>query len=520
MALQLLGLYLASSSHREAHQRSPGASWIGSLDDVSPPGASHRGPHQGSPGASRIAAAAAAPSITGSLDGVSPPGAASSAVGWAKDSRNLSAPVLVRFFLNAAPPAPHSVLLGECATFTPRPDLGIPGLHGFSFPIPDEYLDKRNHTVLAFGVDGQRLVPLDLSGAAKTDTFSCGLVTCPSLPVNSSDASGVRMRAVGSAEYVFRHSVEGCEFGDGADSPARAFRDADGSVVLTSANAGATYRRVGKTLGSVKSECASGPVMGYGNSSDYFKLEDLEWPTAPYSVDGSRVYVLVHNEWHHPEVIDPKQCTPGSAWVNGITIAASSDGGRSFVHPADYRVRIPPPWQPGFPCNQTLCAKTGCSQFGSFEPSNIVHNQADDGRYYATFNYISHPVPPFTSGRGPIVGDCLMRTHDLSAGGSSWQVWTANTTQPSQPAATTDNCRVISDGANTNDGALDIKSLSYHTYLRRWIGIGDRNGLYGFALSPDLKVWSAFVPFLAHGVPQGPSAYISLLDPADTSQTF
>jgi hypothetical protein len=35
------------------------------------------------------------------------------------------------------------------------------------------------------------------------------------------------------------------------------------------------------------------------------------------------------------------------------------------------------------------------------------------------------------------------------------------------------------------------------------------------ALSPDLARWGAFVPFLVV-VPQGPSAYISLLDPTDT----
>ena len=191
----------------------------------------------------------------------------------------------------------------------------------------------------------------------------------------------------------------------------------------------------------------------------------------------------------------------------------STDGGKRFTHPADYRIRVPPTWQKGFPCNQTLG-----SQFGSFEPSNIVHNTEGDGLFYATFNYISHPVAPFTSGRGPIVGDCIMRTSDLAKGGSSWQVWTGASTAW-QPAATTDHCEVLSDGVNTKDSALDIKTLSYNTYLKQWIGIGDRGGQYGCSLSRDLKVWSAFVPFLVK-VPQGPSAYISLLDPTDTGQTF
>jgi hypothetical protein len=39
----------------------------------------------------------------------------------------------------------------------------------------DKYLDRANHSVLAFGVGrGGSLAPLNLSGAVKRDTFSCG----------------------------------------------------------------------------------------------------------------------------------------------------------------------------------------------------------------------------------------------------------------------------------------------------------------------------------------------------------
>jgi hypothetical protein len=206
--------------------------------------------------------------------------------------------------------------------------------------------------------------------------------------------------------------------------------------------------------------------MGCGNSTDYFKIEDTEWPTAPYSTDGTHVYALVHNEWHAPETQNPA-CTKGGAWVNGITIAVSDDGGRHFKHPADYRVRIPPPWEKEFPCNATVG-----SQFGSFEPSNIVRNGLD-GLYYATFNYISAPVGPAWEGRGPLVGDCIMRTHDLTKG-SAWQVWTAQGTWAG--AAVTEHCAVIN-----GDAQLDIKTLSYNTYLRRFIGVGDRLGRDGYA---------------------------------------
>eukprot|EP01044_Picomonas_judraskeda_P018228 COSAG03_NODE_3574_length_1942_cov_1.847531_1_plen_87_part_00 len=72
--------------------------------------------------------------------------------------------------------------------------------------------------------------------------------------------------------------------------------------------------------------------------------------------------------------------------MNGLTIAESTDGGRRFHHPSDYKVREPPAWKQEFLCGQGN--STAGVQFGSFEPTNIVQK---DGYYYSIFDYISAP---------------------------------------------------------------------------------------------------------------------------------
>jgi hypothetical protein len=440
--------------------------------------------------------------VSGSLDGV----ARDTAVGWAANDADPLLPVTVRFYLDA--PCNHSAAyIGSTQTEDPRPDLGMPGNHGYTFVIPDRYLDNSTHTLYACGVaqspaGGSVLVPLITS--PKTTQFGCGFVMCPTIAMASNDGQ-VSVQTLGHAEYVFRHSIEGCSPFDGADSPARAFRDAEGRVILTAATANNTYRSVGPTLGTVKRSCASGPVMETGNHTDYVMLQDMEWPTAPFSTDGTHVYVLIHNEWHHPEIMNTV-CTPGAAWVNGITMAVSTDGGRKFFHPPDYKVRVPPAWNDAFPCNSSLGV-----QMGSFEPSNIVARS--DGYFYAVFGYMSAPVAPYTSGCGAVIGDCVMRTSDLSKG-SAWRVRVADGTW--SRASETESCAVLN-----NDAGLDLKTISYNTYLQKYIAVGDHSGAgYGYALSENLIDWSPMVQFLKAPIDQGPTAYISLLDPTDSSRDF
>ena len=188
-------------------------------------------------------------------------------------------------------------------------------------------------------------------------------------------------------------------------------------------------------------------------------------------------------EWHSPETVDPR-CHPGNAWVNSVTVATSTDGGRRFAHPADYKIRSPAPWRKGF-----FCCSPSCSvQFGSFEPSNIV---AKGKYFYALFNYISAPVTNATA-RGLIQGTCIMRTAELGKG-SAWKVWTANASWGREEDCTP----IVSE---------DIKTFSYNTYLRRYMGVGYQGSTMGYVLSEDLLSWSAFVPFFSVPIPQGASS--------------
>lgn len=431
----------------------------------------------------------------GALDGFT----GGTAVGWALNADDYLQPTTVRFYFDA-PYGSGGTYIGSATTDSPRTDLGVPGNHGYSFNVPDQYLDGTSHSLYAYAVAPDNSL-IHLQTSSKTGTVSCGLSHCPTFPISSNDGQ-IKVETIGNAQYVFQRTVNKCGPNDGADSPARAFHDASGQVVFTAAHEHYTYRSAGSSLDTVQRSCGSGPIMGEGKNPDYNAITDMEWPTAPYSTDGTNVYALVHNEWHRPEILNPA-CTPGQAWVNAITLAVSNDGGLHFTHPVDYKIRTPEPWNSSFPCSASLW-----TQMGSFEPTNIV---TKDGYYYALFGYMSPPVAPYTSGRGTVIGDCVMRTNDLSKG-SAWQVWTGSGWSS---AALTSMCApIVTDGS--------IKTISYNTYLQQYVGVGGRfdGAGYGYALSQDLVHWSSIKPFLPVPLPQGNMAYISMLDPADASRNF
>lgn len=442
----------------------------------------------------------AAASFTGALDTF----LSGSAGGWALNNSNQAQAVTVRIYLNA-PYNQGGLLAGSVTANQPRPDLnkgGIVGDHGYTFSIPKQFLDGQSHSLYVYAVGpGESLV--SLSGSPKTAALQCGLSHCPVVPIQSNDGS-VKVETVGNAETVFDHTTDACSPKDVPDTAARAFRDASGHVSLLSTEGTvANYRSIGLTLDAVKHSCDV--LMRPADNPNYDASTYHEWIDAPYTLDGSTVYSLVHNEWY-PTLID-KQCVWG--WVNSLTLVTSTDGGAHFSHPPDYKVRVPAvPWSKSFTCTNPF---PNDAKYGSFEPTNIV---AKERFYYSIFFYQKDP----TTGPKIVNGNCLMRTQDL-AHGSSWQVWAA---QGWAPALTTPHCDFLSPQALS--GAY-IKSISYNTYLKAYVGLVTAYtagvGGTGYTLSQDLINWSKPVLFLQNqNVPQGIVAYPSLLDPTDTSRNF
>jgi hypothetical protein len=245
-------------------------------------------------------------------------------------------------------------------------------------------------------------------------------------------------------------------------------------------------RFVGAGLGRLRHPCRI--VMSSERNHNPAAFAGWEWVAAPFSPDGRRVYALVHNEYHGQDV--PGQCTTTTpdaylkCWYNGITLAVSTDGGRTFRHAA------PPPRHLVAAIPYRYTPDGGPT--GLFEPSNIVLNP-DDGYYYAFMRAEAHQAQSY--------GACLMRTKTLANPGS-WRAWDGSSfsvrfVNP-YSSARVDPTDHLCAPVDVNDIGGMTESLTYNTYFGKWLLVGSsqdqvkgRNtyGIY-YALSDDLVHWS------------------------------
>src|SRR5205823_11399174 len=117
------------------------------------------------------------------------------------------------------------------------------------------------------------------------------------------------------------------------------------------------------------------------------------------------VYALIHNEYHAYD--HPGQCSaPPSeqfdkCWYNAITLATSTDGGRTYIDHAVPRLVAAIP--------EKYSSNSGPA--GMFTPSNIGLNSKD--HFYYALAYVNV--------RQEYIGNCLMRTRNLGEPGS-WRM--------------------------------------------------------------------------------------------------
>jgi hypothetical protein len=324
----------------------------------------------------------------------------------------------------------------------------------------------------------------------------------------------------GLEETIFDWSQDACAPDDIPDIPARAFRDAQGRVQLIASHY--TNRRMsGPDLDHLLRDC--GVVMPSSYNPDPAMFDDREWIHSPYTLDGTTVFALVHDEYQgHTH---PGRCPSGeyfACWYNAVTLAVSTDGGASFEHatppPNNLVAGIPYPYVPD------------SGPAGIFQPSNIVHN-ADDDHYYALLRVQQHQAQP--------QGTCVMRTTDLADPGS-WRAWGGSgfDVRFIDPYLEPDDrpqdhiCRPVSH----DEIQLMVESLTFNTYLDRFLLVGtaveqDRegdtvSGIY-YSTSDDLIHWTPreMIAEVENretyrcGDPD-PVAYPSVLDPDSSSRNF
>jgi hypothetical protein len=329
-------------------------------------------------------------------------------------------------------------------------------------------------------------------------------------------AEGQTIAITGEPQVVFRWQSDKCAPDDFADSPARAFRTADGRVRLIASHMEARAM-AGPDLDHLRHDCR---VLFAGrHDDDPGAYDDRAWILSPYTLDGRTVFALVHNEFHAN--LRPTLCPSHDyqrCWFNAVTFAVSRDGGTTFASPPrpDHLVMALPYRYPG---------EIG-SRAGYFNPSNIV---ALDGFYYALVYAASY--------RDQRQGLCLIRTDHLEDP-RSWRGWDGerfsvrfvdpyHETLEGGDAARAHVCAPVAPGRLTNSVSL-VRHQPSGTFIATMTASrpGTGTGIYA-SLSRDLIAWSE--PVLVRAVPifQGVTCndvfsvgYPALLDPASTTRNF
>jgi hypothetical protein len=197
-----------------------------------------------------------------------------------------------------------------------------------------------------------------------------------------------------------------------------------------------------------------------------------------------------------------------------LTYAVSTDGGKTYTQPPDPHhllATLPYQYQPE-------------AMRALWQPSNIVKNP-NDGYYYLLVQRDEHG--PAASSN--VQGTCVLRTTTLDEP-TSWRAWDGagfnmrlvNPYQESTANPTDHTCALV---APSELGALTY-SLTYNTYLRKFLAVGVRGDGFYYASSDDLVHWTPARLLMratqgfANGFTPPYYAYPSLIDPASSSRNF
>jgi hypothetical protein len=325
------------------------------------------------------------------------------------------------------------------------------------------------------------------------------------------------VRISGPEKVVFDWSTQRCEDWSIPDAPARAFRSSDGRVHLWLSHF-QTRSMIGSDFDHLQIDCR---INFEGlSSSDPAMYSDRQWLTAPYTLDGRNVYALVHSEYQGWRFGLCPSSQVNACWYNSIRFARSTDGGDTFREgfaPQDLVATIPIPYA------------AGAGLAGMFQPSNIVKSPKD-GYYYA----MARVITP-----GNLVrGSCVMRTKNLPDP-KTWRGWNGSRFSVSFVDPYREVIEPASDHLCMPVAPAQIQemieSLTYNTYLRRFLLVGQavnvENGslVWGFyySTSSDLIHWSqrqllmpATFRWSTSCPTQEPITNPALIDHSSTSRSF
>jgi Chitobiase/beta-hexosaminidase C-terminal domain len=274
------------------------------------------------------------------------------------------------------------------------------------------------------------------------------------------------------------------------DAPAIFFRDARGTIHMFASGA-FNYAFVGNTLNDLQQDCHSVYVSHF--DPDPWHYEYKEWIRAAYTLDGTHVYGVAHNEYYCDG--EGPRCD-----YRALTAIFSDDGGYHFSNepmPQRLIATIPYPKLSKIPRGHAS---------GLAGNSDIIRNP-NDGYYYMSAFDLS------------AAQQCMLRSRDLN----TWVAWngTSFSMQLNDP-------RAYDNPPQTYHcvGGHGLESLRYLSQYNLFIGLFWANGDILYEVSSDLVHWSAaksvMLPVTFGRPRNGRPGYLypSLLDPDSTSVEF
>ncbi len=320
-------------------------------------------------------------------------------------------------------------------------------------------------------------------------------------------------------ETVFNWKTSRCNDDQIPDSPARAFKTADGQVFLYATHY-TNQPMTGDTLDNVKPGCRLGmpPKM----NADPEMYDAKIWLQTFYTTDGNTIYSLGSSDYHGAwfDKCSVSKIENTKCWWSAIVLGISTDRGRTFTTaspPSHIIARSPHSYK----TDQGSLA-------GFFTTSNIVKR---DNFYYSLI---------FTQGfKEQKRGNCLMRTGALS-NPNSWRTWNGEGFATEFAPASVENVASPERYACLPVKNLPepVRSLVWHAPSKSYIAIfssvrklaaNEGRGVrvqFNYSTSSNLTEWAESKPLASFDSPPQcekaipPVSYPSLLDPQSTDINF
>ncbi|NJL07910.1 MAG: hypothetical protein HC900_06340 [Methylacidiphilales bacterium] len=294
-------------------------------------------------------------------------------------------------------------------------------------------------------------------------------------------ADALQLETIGEIEEVFVWKRDKCGPNDIPDSPARAIRLSDGTIVFIAAHY--TNRvSVGRSFQSLRRQCGT---RSEGQSDpEPSKFDDRYWVQAIFPLPDDGVYALVSHEYmgrrHEGKCEIPQQGHYPTCWYSSILAATAPAHTKRFdLLALDKRVVA---------ASASKYNPSRRERLGFLAVSNIVRHQG----YLYTFIYSELLTQR---------GNCLFRTPEDQPLGP-WLALSGGSFKQAFPSAYYDKspavrrCDIIGEGAFHGS----IKSVVWLSGVRKWMAVtmrtvkagpnrADQSGVF-YSLSDDLMQWS------------------------------